>query len=147
MLRLKLIAAFLLILSVIGGACGSPAGTTPTTSTNPVPPLTVIKLSADIQPVFNANCVTCHQGAAPQGGMTLETGKAFASLVNVKSAESALMRVKPGAPSESYLIFKLEGTQTQVGGSGAQMPFNGIPLPAAQIELIRRWISQGAPNN
>jgi hypothetical protein len=101
----------------------------------------------DIQPIFTDNCVVCHQGSNPPGGLSLEPGKAYGNLVNKPSTESSLMKVAPGSPDKSYLINKLFGTQAQAGGSGAQMPYGGTPLFAAQLSLIQQWISQGAPNN
>lgn len=64
-------------------------------------------------------------------------------LVNAPSVEvPSLMRVQPGNPDASYLIQKLEGTAA-VGG---RMPLNAPPLPQATIDVIRQWITDGAPN-
>ena len=133
-----------LSLSTLISACGGSNAT----SSSPVtlPTLSGPTLSKDLQPIFNNNCVVCHQGQG-QGGLTLEPSKAYANLVNVPSTESPLKRVTPGSPDQSYLVAKLNGTQVQAGGSGAQMPFNSPPLPAAQIDLVKTWITQGAPNN
>jgi mono/diheme cytochrome c family protein len=132
------------VLALVGfGGCSS--GQATKSSTSPMPALS-IKLSADVQPIFNSTCVVCHQGAG-QAGLSLEPGKAYTNLVGVKSTESSLSRVQAGAPDQSYLMNKLQGTQVQAGGQGAQMPLNGAPLSSAQIELIRQWISQGALNN
>jgi hypothetical protein len=50
-----------------------------------------------------------------------------------------------GNASGSYLIQKLEGASDIVG---LRMPRNGPPfLTAAQIDLIRQWINNGAPAN
>jgi hypothetical protein len=68
-------------------------------------------------------------------------------MVNVPSTESNLVLVEPGAPDKSYLINKLNGTQTAAGGSGEQIPFGQSPLPRAQIDLISQWILAGASNN
>ena len=159
--RLVLSTAAAMLLLAAAAGCGSPqttpttpiTQTTQTTQTNPTTPVTTssmpaltVRLSSDVQPIFNSTCVVCHQGAG-QAWLTLEQGKSYANLVGVKSTESPLMRVQAGAPDQSYLINKLEGTQVQAGGSGVQMPFNGTPLTAAQIELIRQWISRGALNN
>jgi hypothetical protein len=135
----------IVVVLVLVGAGGCTAGQTTKSSNSPMPALS-IKLSADVQPVFNSTCVVCHQGAG-QGGLSLEPGKAYTNLVGIKSTESSLMRVQAGSPDQSYLINKLQGTQIQAGGQGAQMPLNGTPLSSAQIELIRQWISQGALNN
>ena len=65
----------------------------------------------------------------------------YANLVNVASHEvPSLKRVEPGDPDNSYLVQKIEGTAA-VGG---RMPLGRAPLTAAQIALIRQWISEGA---
>jgi hypothetical protein len=81
----------------------------------------------------------------PAASMSLETGKSYAQLVNVPSSTcSGKTRVKPAAVAESYIINKLTGVGIC---NGSMMPKVGGPLPAAQIDTIRRWICQGAPNN
>lgn len=81
----------------------------------------------------------------PAQSLSLESGKSFAELVNVASSEcGARPLVKPGAPTGSYLVDKLLGTNLC---SGSQMPKAGSSIPSAQIDLIRSWICQGAPNN
>jgi hypothetical protein len=87
----------------------------------------------------------CHAGARPAEGMSLETGKAFAELVNVASSQcGARLRVKPGAPTSSYLMDKLLGTNLC---TGSQMPKAGTSIPSTQLDAIRGWICEGAPNN
>ena len=131
-------------------ACSSGTSTTTTNTTTPATTTSSagVSFSRDIQPIFTANCVVCHTGSNGPGGLSLDPGSAYKNLVNVKSTEAtSLNRVSPGAPDKSYLINKLLGTQTQAGGSGAQMPFGASPLPQATISLIQQWISAGAPNN
>ena len=127
-----------------GSACSSGSKTsTPATST----PSSGVSYSRDIQPIFNNYCVVCHQGAG-QAGLELEPNASYSKLVGVPSTESSTqLRVKAGAPDQSYLLAKLNGTQVQAGGSGAQMPFGAAPLSQAQISLIQQWIAAGAPNN
>ena len=68
----------------------------------------------------------------------------FAALVNVASLEvTSLKRVSPNDADNSYIIQKLEGTQTV----GARMPFGGPYLSQAQIDDIKGWINAGALNN
>ncbi len=105
-----------------------------------------VSFNRDVQPIFTASCVVCHQGAGP-AQLTLEPGAAYANLVGRPSTEAKMPRVAPGAPQGSYLIHKLAGTQNKVGGSGAQMPFNGNPLAPPQIAIVTQWIQEGAPNN
>ena len=67
--------------------------------------------------------------------------RTHASLVNVTSiSEPQLKRVVPGDPDNSYIIHKLEGTQTV----GARMPFGGPFLDQATIDQVRAWIQAGA---
>jgi hypothetical protein len=106
-----------------------------------------VSFATDIAPVLKSRCATCHLTGAEGGGMALHPGKAYEYLVNVPSQESKLLRVKPGAPDESYLIAKLTGTHLDAGGSGARMPFGAPPLADQTIWIIRDWITAGAPKN
>ena len=91
--------------------------------------------------VFTPICTACHAGAAAPLGFRLDEASAFAMLVNTPSVEvPSLKRVAPGQPDASYLIQKLEG-HAAVGG---QMPLNQAPLPQATIDVIRKWIANGA---
>jgi hypothetical protein len=104
-----------------------------------------VSFAREIQPIFTANC-SCHIGSFPQEGLNLGPGQAFANIVNVASGQSPLDFVEPGDPTKSYIIHKLNNTQRTVGGSGVRMPFGGR-LTAARIQLIEKWITQGAQNN
>ena len=65
----------------------------------------------------------------------------LAALVNVPSEnEPAFMRVLPGNPEDSYIIHKLEGTQTV----GSRMPLGGPFLDQATIDQVKSWIQAGA---
>lgn len=103
-------------------------------------------LKRDIQPIFDDNCVACHQTGSAQQGLVLEAGKSFGNLVGVKSQESALNYVEPGKPDKSYLILKLTGKHQEIGGSGAAMPLGDALVPT-QISAIERWVAAGAKDN
>ena len=121
-------------IATVGGAANGGAGSPRS-----------ISFEADVQPIFDENCVTCHQsGGAPQG-LVLEDGKSWDSLLHGRSAESKLPLVAPGRPADSYLLHKLAGTQTTTG-SGAPMP-PGDPLAPEKLAIVQRWIVAGAPNN
>ena len=99
--------------------------------------------------IFAVSCAlpSCH-GAASAGGLTLTTGAAYVNLVGVPATNAVahaagLLRVAPGDPDHSFILDKLTGTLAS--GEGAQMPYVGSPLPPADIALIRRWITAGAP--
>lgn len=91
--------------------------------------------------IFTPVCVQCHAGAGAPFGLRLDPANSFALLVGVASGqEPSLLRVAPNDPDNSYLIQKLEGTAS----SGEQMPAGLPPLPQADIDVIRQWISDGA---
>jgi hypothetical protein len=101
----------------------------------------------DIAPLLKSRCAACHLTGQEPGNMALYPAAAYQSLVGVKSVESPLLRVKPGAPDESYIVRKLEGTHLEAGGVGLRMPAEGEPLPEADIQRIREWIKGGALKN
>ncbi|MDX1562265.1 MAG: Ig-like domain-containing protein, partial [Gammaproteobacteria bacterium] len=91
--------------------------------------------------LLTPQCTNCHVGATAPLGLRLDEANSYALLVGRASVQnSALLRVDPGNPDASYLIRKLEGTAS-VGG---QMPLGAPPLPQADINVIRQWISNGA---
>jgi hypothetical protein len=64
--------------------------------------------------------------------------------------------ITPGDPMQSYIIRKMDGTHAMIEGCmtgpgtncGQVMPFRmnmPAPIPAAQIDIVRRWVMAGAP--
>jgi hypothetical protein len=95
--------------------------------------------------IFNPLCGECHKGALPDGNLKLSRSQSYKELVNVPSIDKPeLMLVLPFQPDQSYLIHKLEGEPEIVGDL---MPDGDSPLSADQIEVIRRWIANGALDN
>ncbi|MEX0708022.1 MAG: Ig-like domain-containing protein, partial [Woeseia sp.] len=98
--------------------------------------------------VFTPICSGCHTGPTsntlPSGMNLSTTADSFAALVDVPSIQvPSIDRVEPGEPDNSYLIHKLEGTQSV----GDRMPQGGPFLDQDTIDMIRTWITDGAPNN
>ncbi len=96
--------------------------------------------------VFDRSCALsgCHAGPNPQLGLDLTAGNARQSLVGVASVERPdLQRVNPGNPDDSYLVIKLEGTDSRL--VGGRMPLNQSPLDSELIGIVREWIADGAP--
>jgi hypothetical protein len=94
--------------------------------------------------VFSVHCAIpgCHGGGSVQFGLRLDPGFSYGNLVNVASPRDAnLVRVVPGNPDASFIIQKLEGTQTL----GDRMPDFGPYLPQSTIDVVRQWIANGAP--
>lgn len=107
---------------------------------DPLPP-PAVNYTMQIQPIFTANCQSCHSGGSAPQGLRLDANNSYNDLVNVNSRQvPSLKRVKPFDPANSYLVHKIEGTAA-VGG---RMPLGQPPLSATQIALIRDWIGAGA---
>ncbi|MFN0121161.1 MAG: PSD1 and planctomycete cytochrome C domain-containing protein [Blastocatellia bacterium] len=92
-----------------------------------------IDFARDIQPILAANCLQCHGGAKASGQLKLDA-KALA----MKGGISGPV-ILPGSGGKSRLVQRLMGE-----GGEQRMPLNKTPLSSAQIELIRRWIDEGA---
>ena len=91
-----------------------------------------VSFANDISPIFTASCVKCHGGERVNRGLDL-TSYDSAMKGSVRGAV-----ILPGDPDNSTLV------QLVVNG---KMPKQGAKLSQSQIDLIKAWISQGAPNN
>ncbi len=87
----------------------------------------------DLQPIFKASCHKCHGAEKPKGQFRLDL-KAFALKGGISGKT-----ILPGKGSESPLVkLLLEADED------ARMPQKAPPLAREKIDLIRRWIDQGA---
>ena len=103
----------------------------------PAAPAGPVSYFRDIRPVLQANCQGCHQPAKAMGQFIMTD---YAHLL--KAGESESLGVVPGNPDESNLLAQI----TPAGGK-AEMPKDKDPLPENQINLIRRWIAEGAKDD
>ncbi len=111
------------------------------------PPLSLLD---DVQPIYDNNCITCHQSTAPPLDLDLSTGNAYSNTVNVDSVQSSYKRIIPEGSIDSYLIAKITGGHQYLPflGSGDRMPKTGPPyLSEDDISLISSWVDQGALDN
>ena len=105
----------------------------------------------NVQIIFTAHCAKsgCHAGTSPEHNQNLDSLNSYSYIVNISSVEEpTLKRIKPGDPSNSYLLQKVKGTITN---GTDRMPFDqmaGGPngyLLQAEIDTIQSWIQNGAP--
>lgn len=97
---------------------------------------TEISFSADIQPIFNKNCTSCH---GTNGGVDLRTYNALMNSVGFSYGNKVVV---PRKPDESGLVDKIEPNPQ----FGARMP-SETGLSGDEIQTIRAWILEGALNN
>ncbi len=92
-----------------------------------------VDFARDIQPLLKAHCISCHGPAKARGQLRLDSkALAFKGGITGKA-------IVPGKSGESPLVALLLNSDPDL-----RMPQKAAPLPAAQIELVRRWIDQGA---
>jgi WD40 repeat protein len=91
----------------------------------------------DIRRLFQQHCQGCHQPARPQGGYVMTS---HAELL--KAGDRAQPGVVPGKPEGSYLF-----EQIVPKNGKAAMPKGKPPLSAADIDLVKRWIAEGAKDD
>lgn len=89
----------------------------------------LVHYEADIQPLLKEHCFRCH-GEQEQGLLRLDSRERL-----LQGGESAQPAIVVGEPESSLLI---EQVTTQ------QMPPDGRKLNEEEIELLTRWIEQGA---
>ncbi len=93
-----------------------------------------VSFSKEVAPILLKRCTGCHGERTNQGGYRAHT---FASLM--KAGASGLAPVVAGKANESALFQRIV---TKV--EAIRMPKSDDPLAPAQIELIRKWIAEGA---
>src|SRR5207245_3467359 len=87
-----------------------------------------------VRPVLQRNCTGCHQPAKAGGKLLLTSYGA------TKAGGEQGVGFEPGKPDESLLI-------EFISGEKPAMPKNAPPLPKEQVELISRWIAEGAKDD
>lgn len=98
-----------------------------------------VSFAAQVQPVFDGHCAGCH-GAGGNAGLDLRQGVSHGNLVGVPAQASSGQLVVAGDAAGSILYRRMTGD-----GLGV-MPPDGS-LDATTIDLVRRWIDEGAADN
>ncbi|GIW81524.1 MAG: hypothetical protein KatS3mg105_3331 [Gemmatales bacterium] len=96
-----------------------------------------IDFNRDIRPILTNNCFTCHgpDENERKGDLRLDTRQGALADLGGRRA------IVPGDPSKSELIKRITATNFK------RMPprKSGKQLEPKQVELLTRWIQQGAP--
>ncbi|WP_209329075.1 DUF1553 domain-containing protein [Lunatimonas salinarum] len=93
-----------------------------------------VDFNVHIRPIFNKKCIACHGGVKKSGGFSL-LFEEEALEVN-ESGERAIV---PGSVRKSELINRITHHDPEL-----RMPLEAEPLEEEEIELLTRWINQGA---
>lgn len=93
-----------------------------------------VDFSADVKPILNKKCIICHGGVKAKGGFSLLFREE--ALATTESGEPAII---PGDPDHSEMIRRLTAKDPE-----ERMPYKHAPLSDDEIDILRRWIKQGA---
>lgn len=125
-------AAQLTSLKTTGGA--APAANMPTPVAGTPSGKETVDFASEVAPLLVANCTGCHIDARrAQGGLQMD------NLARLFRGGDSGAVVQPGQGEASLLVRKLRGTE------GNRMPAGGRPpLKDSEIQLISKWIDEGA---
>jgi mono/diheme cytochrome c family protein len=93
-----------------------------------------IDYNTQVKPILNKKCIACHGGVKKNGGFSLlfeEEAKG-----NTKSGHPAII---PGDADESEFIKRLTHKDPD-----KRMPKKGSPLTEEEINILKKWVNQGA---
>ncbi len=96
-----------------------------------------VSFDKQIRPIFQANCQGCHQPAKARGEFVMTSHDKL-----LVAGESGKKSIVPGKSAESYLF----GSIVPKDGK-ARMPEGKKPLDQGDIDLIKRWIDEGAADD
>ncbi|GGF21986.1 PSD1 and planctomycete cytochrome C domain-containing protein [Echinicola rosea] len=93
-----------------------------------------VDFNAEVRPIINNKCITCHGGVKQSGDFSL----LFESdaLAETKSGKPAIL---PGNATESEMIKRILHTDPE-----ERMPPEGPPLSEEEIKTLKKWINEGA---
>src|SRR4051794_6918670 len=116
------LALYLLLSQAAPEAHAEPVGQKPVSFIN------------DIAPVLKDNCFACHDAKKKKGKLDMTTFE------NFRKGGSKDDPIEPGSPEQSVLVDLVTAT-----GAGRMPPKEaGAPLPKDKVDLIKRWIKEGA---
>jgi mono/diheme cytochrome c family protein len=101
----------------------------------------VVSYSQDIQPILDQHCTDCH---TDDGAGVAASGFRTDSHAAVMAGTRFGPMIEPGDPLSSSLYRLVSGREIH---PSIQMPHGDAKMPDAEIELIERWIKQGALDN
>ncbi|MGA9334403.1 MAG: c-type cytochrome domain-containing protein [Rudaea sp.] len=116
-----------------------------------------VSFKNQINPILQENCSVCHKPGAPG---FVQSGFSVASYADVMKGTKNGQVIEPGSSVGSTLVRLIRHqadksinmpknySQELAIHNKIILPENGARLlPAAEIELIARWVDQGAKNN
>jgi hypothetical protein len=93
-----------------------------------------VDYNTEVKPIFNKKCITCHGGVKRRGDFSL----LFRSEA-IGKTKSGRYGIVPGDPEHSEMIRRINLKDPE-----DRMPYHHEPLSSKEINLLTKWIKQGA---
>ena len=91
-----------------------------------------VSFASEVMPLMEKYCWECHSQENAELGLMLD------SYEGTMAGSDYGTVVEPGDPDGSLLVDMI---------ASGDMPEDGDPMPADELEIIRTWIAEGAENN
>ncbi|WP_414662981.1 PSD1 and planctomycete cytochrome C domain-containing protein [Horticoccus sp. 23ND18S-11] len=98
-----------------------------------------VDFTREVQPILAEHCFHCHgpDDQDRKGGLRLDVRESA-----LKGGKSELTAIVPGKPDASEIILRIISTDEE---EVMPPPKEKKPLTAAQKDVLRRWVAEGAP--
>ncbi len=93
-----------------------------------------VDFNTQVKPLINKKCIICHGGVKRKAGFSLLFRQDALS-----TTESGKPAIIPGDPDNSEFIKRLSYKDVE-----ERMPYHATPLTKDEINLLSRWVKQGA---
>lgn len=108
-----------------------------------------VSFADDVQPIFDAYCVECHDRSAEGSAASGFSLQDYDSVM--KGTKFGPVVIAKNSPSSALYLVVAHKTEPEIHmpphHKDAWAEGRGTPLSDHQIEIIRTWIDQGAENN
>jgi hypothetical protein len=93
-----------------------------------------VSFERDVRPILSQHCFECHGSDTQESNLRVDRRADL-----LKGGKSGRAAVVPGHSTQSRLLLAVSGKDKKLS-----MPPDGARLTAGEIEILRRWIDQGA---
>lgn len=91
-----------------------------------------VSFASEVMPILEKHCWECHSEENAELGLMLDTYE------GVMAGSDYGTVVEPGDPDASLLIDMI---------ASGDMPEDADPMPAAELDVLKAWVAEGAQNN
>jgi uncharacterized membrane protein len=97
-----------------------------------------VDFAREVEPLFKKVCYECHNDKKQKGDLRMDSSE---DLLKGGASGAAVV---PGDPQKSAIILRVLGESEEDGKPKPRMPKGKDALTKEQIDLLERWVAQGA---